>query len=200
MTQKKPIDDAAVAQLSPPARQGPVRIGTDSCGSRGAEWFCAATIYGQTDLALEHLEKQEFTTFHPLVWERRTKGGRTKREEVPMFPGYIFVQFDLRLDDWRPINSTRGVDRLLCLMPERPHALSLDAIHLVAENASKLSAEFEAMARAKLTGYKLRVTKGPWAGQEGVCLWHAKDRVQLLLSLFGRPTKLGIDVGRVERA
>jgi transcription elongation factor/antiterminator RfaH len=200
LTGNKPIDGSARDQLSASPRQEPGTKWPDSCGSRGAAWYCAETHYGQDDAAIAELGQQRFETFLPMVWERRTKGERIRRVEVSMFPGYLFVRFDPSIDPWRRITNTRGVRSILGTTPERPTPLPTDVIQAIADNATALNARFEAMARARLTGIPLRVTKGPWAGMEGVCLWHANDRVRLLLSLFGRPTKIEMPVGRVERA
>jgi len=193
------LDDANQAQLSPSAQQEPAQSCTVSCGSRGGEWFCAETHHAQEGRATEELQKQSFLAFLPMVWERRTKNRKIIRVEVPMFPGYVFVRFDRVTDPWPDITNTRGIRCLLGPHPMRPSSLPADLIHAIADNATALNAEFEAHARAKLTGHRLRVTKGPWAEMEGVCLWHQKDRVRLLMSLFGREAQIDTVTSRVEK-
>jgi transcription antitermination factor NusG len=193
------LDGANQAPLSPATQQEPAQSCTVPCGSHGGDWFCAETHYAHEQIARDELDSQSFATFLPMVFERRTKNRKIIRVEVPMFPGYIFVRFDRQHDNWPPILGTKGVRGLLGPHKSRPSSLPLDLIHAIADNATALNAEFLAHAQAKLVGHKLRVTKGPWAGFEGVCLWHSGDRIRLLMSLFGRETKLETVTGRVER-
>ncbi len=194
------LDHANSMPLSPDAEQGRPQKCTVSCGSHGGEWYCAETHHNQEAIAEEELGNQSFATFLPMVFERRVKNRKIIRVEVPMFPGYVFVRFDRQHDNWPPILGTKGVRGLLGPHKSRPTALPLDLIHAIADNATALNAEFLAHAQAKLTGKRLRVTKGPWAGFEGVCLWHRNDRVALLMSLFGRETQIETVTTRVERA
>ena len=39
---------------------------------------------------------------------------------TPIFPGYIFIKFGLDNGDWRKINSTLGVNRLISFHEGRP--------------------------------------------------------------------------------
>lgn len=180
---------------------GSAQICTVSCGSRGAEWFCAITQPRQEDRADEELRKQGFVTFLPTVWERRTKSRKIVRVEVPMFDGYIFVRFDPVRDPWGVIPNTRGIRDagLLGMRPGRPSPLPDALIDFIATHAAGLNAEFVERARASLKGSMVRVTAGAWAGFVGECTMHRNDRVRLLLSLFGRATEVEMQASRVER-
>ncbi len=133
-----------------------------------------------------------------MVWERRTKGERVRRVEVPMFPGYLFVRFDPALGSWGCIKNTRGV-RSLLMVNSNPAVVPDAAILMIANNATELNAEFEAKAKAVIPkGTKLRATKGSWAGIQGVCLWHERDRIAVMLSLFGRETPVEFGLNEIE--
>lgn len=156
-------------------------------GSRGA-WFCAETHYGQTERAIEMLGNQSFTIFNPKVWELRSKGKRLRRMEVPMFPGYLFVRFEP--SQVRKVLNTRGV-RSLVISMGKPARLPDQLILLVKQHASQLSAEFEeAAARVIQPGTKLRITDGIWAGYHGECIVHETVRITVMMSIFGRDTKV----------
>lgn len=202
MTGNKPIDGSVRDQLSASPRQEPAHLCTESCGSRGAEWFCAMTQPRQEDRADEELRKQGFTTFLPTVWERRTKNRKIVRTEVPMFDGYIFVRFDLRRDHWGAIVNTRGIrdPGLVGMRPGHPSPLPDDLIAFVGKHATELNREFIARAKASLKGRTLLVTAGAWSGFQGVCTTHRNDRVRVLLTLFGRPTEVEMPTSRVEKA
>ena len=60
------------------------------------------------------MQRQSFETFMP-VREVSVRHARQMREvRKPIFPGYIFVKFGAERADWRKINSTLGVARLVC--------------------------------------------------------------------------------------
>lgn len=194
------LDTARATRLCAPTRQEAVHLCTDPCGSRGAEWFCVLAKHGQDEQAEAELTNQAFQCFRPMVWERRTRNRKIIRTEVPMFPGYLFVLFDRRTSAWGSIPNTKGVQAVLSMTPGRPTPTPAALLHLIAENASALNAQFEAQARTTLKGQAVRVNAGPWAGFEGVCTWHVHDRVRLLMSLFGRATQVEMPTGRVARA
>ena len=82
--------------------------------------------------AMRNLQRQHFEVFCPIVREKWIYRGRRWDRERAVFPGYVFVFFNLLHERWRCINSTRGVIHLLPLHSEQPEALpfaSLSAIH-----------------------------------------------------------------------
>jgi transcriptional antiterminator RfaH len=181
------LDDANRSRVEVDAEQEPVRFWTDSCGSRDA-WFCAEPHYGQTERAIEELGNQSFVTFNPKVWELRSKGNRLKRVEVPMFPGYLFVRFDPTLV--RRVLNTRGVRSLIVAMG-RPARVPDRLLLLVKDHAAELGAEFEeAASKVIRPGTKLRITDGVWAGYHGECILHETVRITVMMSIFGRETKV----------
>lgn len=173
-----------------------------SCGSRGAEWYVAATLPRQEERADEELRNQGFETFLPTVWERRTRNRKIVREEVPMFDGYLFIRLDLLRDPWGLIRGTRGLHDtgLLGMRPGKPSRVPDELIAFVAANAAQRNEEFIQRAKASLKGSTLLVTAGAWAGFQGVCTMHRNDRVRVLLNLFGRPTEVEMPTSRVEKA
>lgn len=168
----------------------------DSCGSYGAAWYCAEVLYGQDRRAEEELHKQKFEVCAPMVWERRPNGERTRLVQCPMFPGYVFVRFDMGRDRWRSIFGTRGIRTLLGPRPDHPRSLPDDLIRFVQENAAAESAK--ALKEAVVTkGDKVRVTKGACAGMDGVCLWSRNNRIGVLLNSMGQGVRVELPASRV---
>nr|WP_314074755.1 transcription termination/antitermination NusG family protein [uncultured Roseococcus sp.] len=204
------LDDANRDRVSLDAEQEPRQNWHVSCSRHGAAWYCVQTEYGKDATAIQDLthpngpRKQRWEAFCPEVYERRTSTDRDGRERtrrvlVPMFPGYIFVRFDIARDPWRKIVSAKGVARILGAHPERPTPLRSDLIIAIASNAAELNAEFQKAAEAvHPKGAALRVTKGPWAGFQGVCLWHKNDRIKLMMTLFGQDTATEMPAADVE--
>jgi transcriptional antiterminator RfaH len=64
-------------------------------------------------MALAHLQNQNFEVFLPR--RRKTRRHARKFDIVlaPFFPGYLFVRLDLSWDQWRSVNGTCGVARIV---------------------------------------------------------------------------------------
>lgn len=76
-------------------------------------WHVAKTKAGQDHVALDNLQRQNFEPYYPRARVIRRRRGRMIEEYQGLFPGYIFIKFSRELDQWKSINSTRGVQRLL---------------------------------------------------------------------------------------
>jgi transcription antitermination factor NusG len=77
------------------------------------QWHVAKTKIGQDQIALDNLKRQEFDSYYPITTIVRPYRGRIVEATEGLFPGYVFVKFSRLDDQWRIINSTRGVQRLL---------------------------------------------------------------------------------------
>lgn len=76
-------------------------------------WHVAKTRSGQDQIALDNLQRQSFEPYYPQTRVIRTRHGRIVESFEGLFPGYIFVKFSRELDQWKSINSTRGVQKLI---------------------------------------------------------------------------------------
>ena len=72
-------------------------------------WYLLYCKRGQIPRAIEHLERQQVGCFTPFVTiEKIVRGKRTAVTE-PLFPNYLFIEFDPEVIHTTTINSTRGV-------------------------------------------------------------------------------------------
>ena len=69
-------------------------------------------------MARRNLENQGLSAFLPLQKLTRRKGNVFQTQLRPLFPGYMFVAQDPTSGQWRKINNTRGVARLVRLAAE----------------------------------------------------------------------------------
>ncbi len=206
------LDQARAASLTDASRQEPSTIRDVSCGSRGAAWYCAQIQPGRELAAFDDLthpnspNKRVWAAYLPHVLERRWSRERDGRERsriatVLMFPGYIFIKFDVRRDPWPRLYGVRGLRHLIYASPGQPYAISeaqmADIRAKQASETAKLEAE---IATPFPAGERLKVVAGGWTGIEGVCLWSSKDRVRMLMSLFGRTFEQDLPLGRVKSA
>lgn len=156
------------------------------------QWFVCETHHGAEPTALDNLESQSFATLYPSCAERG-------KEPKPYFPHYIFVQFDLMRDRWQAINNTRGVKRLLfgtCPIPIS--AKAMDRVHELC--ALSPLPPVERATEVLLKGMKLRFVDGPLQGQLATCDNIKKNRVSVLMALFGHEISFTIPRSQVARA
>src|SRR6056297_1264965 len=78
-----------------------------------ASWFLAQVKPNCVNIAAKNLRRQGFQTFLPLEDQTRRHKGKFVSTMRPLFPGYIFVAFDVASGSWRTINSTYGITRLV---------------------------------------------------------------------------------------
>lgn len=77
-------------------------------------WYLIHTKARQETTALTNLERQGYTCYLPKITkEAKGSGKRTKTEA--MFPRYLFIHLETGEggNNWMPIRSTRGVDKLV---------------------------------------------------------------------------------------
>lgn len=149
-------------------------------------WFAAKTKAGQDRVAVEHLRRQNFETYYPLIYiKRRSLRGRITQHCEGLFPGYVLVQFVLEVASWRVINSTRGVQRLLSFADDgRPSALAIGEIERIKaeEKAGKL--RFSEISEFRKDD-QVKVKFGVHVDVAGRVLRTRGERIELLLSLMG---------------
>lgn len=153
------------------------------------EWYAAQVRPNSETLAMAHLERQGFTPFRPLIWERQRRGQAQARVLRPMFPGYVFVQFDVVHSDWPKIRYTRGVTRLLgneVSGPSKIHAALIQTLKL--RCASNLPTD---LVQNLQTGDSVQVIRGPFADFIAtVEKVDAQKRIWLLMDLMGRTARV----------
>ena len=90
-------------------------------------WFLLQYKPKSHCLAQRNLNRQVFETFLPMLDVTQRCSTRFVQQTRPLFPGYMFVSFELDTAPWRKINSTVGVTQLVGF-DGRPKALPTDLI------------------------------------------------------------------------
>lgn len=76
-------------------------------------WIAAHTKANGERLALEHIRRQSFTAYCPMIERTRRHARRQDIVIRPLFPGYVFIQLGSLRESWRPLLSTRGIRTLV---------------------------------------------------------------------------------------
>jgi transcription antitermination factor NusG len=84
-------------------------------------WYAVETHFQQEGRAKRELTQQGYVVEYPLVQTARDSKG--VRAVKPLFEGYVFVKESAQ---WRSINGTRGVKRLM-MIDERTPGRVLDS-------------------------------------------------------------------------
>ena len=150
-------------------------------------------------LAQEHLERQGYKIYLPLILGRIRKRGRTEKSIQPMFPRYLFICLSDQTDDWGPIRSTIGVSNLVqfgtntAKVPE-------NLITKLKENEKNKG--FHDLPDIKLKyGDDLVIVEGPFEGYEATLLsQNADDRVTVLLKIAEKYIKIVLNQSLIEKS
>ena len=76
-------------------------------------WYAAQLKPNGFNKAKLNLIRQGFDCFMPMRNVTIRHARKLSAGTRPIFPGYIFIKFGLGNDDWRKINSTLGVNKLI---------------------------------------------------------------------------------------
>jgi transcriptional antiterminator RfaH len=159
-------------------------------------WYCARTKPKHERLSAEHLRKNlNLAVFHPrLQVERATQRG-VQRVVEPLFPGYIFVRCVLG-ESLNEIQYSNGIQSLVHFghrIPSVPDAI-------VQELQDCFAVEDTLTLPDRLSpGDEIDIGEGAFAGLRAQVLrvLPAKNRVEVLLDILGRPTPVEVSRGSV---
>lgn len=152
-------------------------------------WYAVHAKARQEHLALEHLCRQRYSAYLPLIRLHRRRRSAWVQVTEPLFPGYLFVRLDPQRDNTAPIRSTRGVIGLVrfggALRPV-PEGLVEHLLAAQADPDGAISQEHLFQA-----GDRVEIVSGPLAGLQAIFLAPTgQERARLLLNLLGRETRV----------
>ena len=78
-------------------------------------WYLLQTKPNAHVTAHEHLKRQGFDVFLPLISKTKKKNNKFVETTGPLFPGYLFMGSALDPMPWKSINGTRGVSKAVTL-------------------------------------------------------------------------------------
>ena len=136
-----------------------------------------------------------------VVYKRKTVRHARQLKGVlrPIFPGYIFVNFGSQKSDWRRINSTFGVARLVSFRAQKPAAVPEGLMDALIKRCGD-QAVLRPLDDLK-TGEAVKMMSGSFAEFVGeIEAFVAADRLRILFDFMGQKTRLDVPRGDVERA
>ncbi len=156
-----------------------------------ATWFLAQIKPNSHRIAERNLGRQGFQTFLPLQEETKRARGKFTTQMRPLFPGYLFVSFDVATGGWRAVNSTYGITRLVSFGKD-PTPVPAD---LVTTLMLRCDREGKLMSPKQLAaGDEVMMTKGPFAQFIATIESIAPDRrVWVLMDIMGGKTRVAVN-------
>lgn len=157
-----------------------------------AAWYLVHTKPRQEALALEHLQRQGYTAYLPLIWVEKVRRNKAVTLQQATFARYLFIHLEtgLQSKSWAPIQSTQGVARLVRfgLSPARVPDALIDALR-AREQVADVVKLFQ-------PGDSVVITQGPFAGLQAIYqISDAEQRAVVLLDILTRRVPLTIDAG-----
>lgn len=160
-------------------------------------WFLAQLKPNCLSIATQNLDRQGFKSFVPLEQRTQRSGPRFKTVARPLFPGYVFVSLDTSMGQWRAVNSTYGITKLVAF-GGKPAAVPQGLVEQIALgcDADGLLLPPEEL----LPGDKVLIQSGPFAGELAE-IEHTDPnrRVWILLDLMGQKTRVHVTRDALKR-
>lgn len=157
-------------------------------------WYAVSIRPRHEKFVARHLECRGLNYFLPVYRSVRCWKNRRKELDMPLFPGYVFVNLNLR--DRLGVLQAPGVVRFV-LFQGQPAAIPDAEIRAL---ESSLSTGLKLQPHPYLReGARVRIKRGPLLGTEGIMI-HRKQRFRLVLSidLIMRSVMVEVDEGDVE--
>jgi len=151
-------------------------------------WYVVQSKTKQESIAQQNLENQNFKTYFPQYLQRKIIRKKLELIPTPLFPAYLFVEFDISRDKWRAISGTRGVLQLVTATYDRVIPLPENFVEDLSQQADVhgflAPQEAEAVLLDYLPGQPLKITDGIFKGLTGTCINNRRENVVILLALL----------------
>jgi transcription antitermination factor NusG len=140
-------------------------------------WYALYVRSNFERVAEQCLKGKGYTAFSPFYQTWKKRPDRTKRLDLPLFPGYVFCSFNA--NKRLPILTTPGVVHIVGAgnTPEPVDVSEIESIQTVA-NSGRPVYPWPFLNH----GHRIRVEAGPLAGSEGTLL-KVKDEHRLVVSI-----------------
>lgn len=175
--------------------------------SEEAKWYVVHTYSGyENAVAAAILKAAENRKMQDLIQDvnipletvtERTDAGE-KTFERKVFPGYVLVKMILTDESWHLVRNVRGATGFVGTTGFGGTAGK--AIPLTEQEVYDLGVERHEVVLGFEVGDTVRVTDGPLQGFLGTVeeLEPDKDRVRVVVSMFGRETPVDLELDQVE--
>jgi transcriptional antiterminator NusG len=201
-SQTEPMNEAQeAARLS---REAP-RPGELPEGEK-KQWYVIHTYSGYENKVkanLEHriesmgVEDQIFQVLVPMEEEIEIRNGQRQTVNRKVFPGYVLVEMAMSDESWYVVRNTPGVTSFVG-SGNRPLPLDETEVKKILKQMGVETPKFKVQYQK---GQSVRVKDGPFAEFIGTVdeVNPERNKVKVLVSIFGRETPVELDFLQVEK-
>ena len=165
-------------------------------------WYVVYTYSGYENKVMDNLLKTvENHNLHDTIMDVKVpmeesvevKNGKKRHVSRKMFPGYVMVKMFLTDESWYVVRNTRGVTGFVG-PSSKPIPLSDAEVRAMGIENVRISLDVE-------VGNNVIVTSGPLESFVGVVeeVNTERQKVRVLVSMFGRDTSVELDFVQVKR-
>jgi transcriptional antiterminator NusG len=170
-------------------------------------WYAVHTIAGHENKVKDVLTRRAivegvwdldiFQVLIPTEQELQTRNGKRYLRDKKVFPGYILVQMSLTDEMYKLVKSTSGVTGFV-QSGNKPVPLEEYEVRRIMTN---LEASKEAPKVSWQKGDAIRVVEGPFSDFSGKIeeVSPEKEKLKVLINIFGRDTPVELDFSQVEK-
>ncbi|MCL5037469.1 MAG: transcription termination/antitermination protein NusG [Chloroflexi bacterium] len=171
------------------------------------QWYVIHTYSGYENKVRDNLvrriesmgmKEKIFQVLVPTEEEIEFKDGKKKTVQKKIYPGYVLVQMIMTEDSWYVVRNTSGVTGFV--------GPGVKPIPLPKEEVKEILRRMgmEAPVKVKIdleVGQGVRVIRGPFKDFSGIVeeVNEEKEKLRVLISIFGRETPVELDFGHVEK-
>jgi transcription termination/antitermination protein NusG len=170
------------------------------------QWYVIHTYSGYENKVkanLEHriesmgVEDQIFQVLVPMEEEIEIKNGQRQTVNKKVFPGYVLVEMVMSDESWYVVRNTPGVTSFVG-SGNRPTPLMDSEVKSILKQMGVETPKFKVQF-AK--GQSVRVNDGPFAEFIGTVdeVNPERNKVKVLVSIFGRETPVELDFLQIEK-
>ena len=152
-------------------------------------WYALRVRSRHENTVASHLQARGYESFLPLYKSQRRWSDRLKEIELPLFPGYVFCQFNLL--DRLPILTVPGIVHVVGI-GRTP--VAIDETEIAAIQAAVKSGLLREPWPFLEIGHRVSIEQGPLCGVEGILLgFRGHQRLVLSVTLLQRSVAVQVD-------
>ncbi len=170
-------------------------------------WYAVHTYSGHEKKVKTNIERRAdtmglknkvFDILVPTEKESRVRQGKKSEIDRKVFPGYVFIEMVLDDNTWYLVKSTTGV---IGFVGDAKPTVVKDAEVRDIKRALEESENKPIIRPRWEVGQSVRVNAGPFADFTGTIqeINAPKDKVKVLISIFGRDTPVELEFSQVEK-
>ena len=172
----------------------------------GRAWFVIHTYSGYENKVRTNLERRVasmamqqkiFRILVPTEDEIEVKDGKRRIAKKKVFPGYVLVEMVMDDDSWYVVRNTPGVTGFVG-SGSKPLPLQDKEIKSILRQLVDETPKFRITYQK---GSSVRINSGPFMDFSGIVdeILPEKEKVRVLVSIFGRETPVELDFAQVEK-